>query len=148
MDQVSAWVYDDPSIDSRDSVLRRIPMKPDFCTFDLLDGSPRLHPAALRREAGEGMSVHLESILILRNCDSATLYEEGFGSVRFLVGIPRSVGAGVLRTPAHEDLNEDRAASHAEVRPPTREKDRTAWKVVSNTIALNAEWVVLPDLKW
>lgn len=145
MEDVSAWVYDDPLIDSRDWLLRRIPMTPNFCTFDLLDGRPRLHPAALRREAGEGMSVHLQSILVSRKRDITTLYDEGFGSVRFLVGVPRTAGAGVLCTPAEGDLDTDRAASHAEVRPPTWEKNRTAWKSVSNTIALHAEWIVLPD---
>lgn len=143
---MTEWEYDDPSIDDAEILYRRVPKVPDCRTKDPLTGVYRLNPGGLRRDPDEGMSTHLESVLLARKRDPLTLYDGSTcGSVKFEAEVPRRVGAGVLATEAENEIDEDRAAAHAEVRPPQRAKDRSFWKGVVNEIADAAQWVQPAD---
>lgn len=141
------WEYNDASIKDEDKLYRRIPRgNPDFLTVDVLSGQRKPSPAAFQRNAGEGMSTHLDSVLVARQRDPETLYEvERYSSIGFLVGVPRQADAGVLRTEDPDEDDEDRQHSHAEVRPPRPEKDRKHWSVVRSTIADACWWVQGPN---
>lgn len=142
---MTEWAYNDPSIDDKDTLYRRVPRNPDCRVWDPVEGVYRVNAGGLRRNAGEGMSTHLDSILGSRGRRPDTLYSGTCGSVRFLVEVPRRVNAGVLLTAAPDEPDEDLAAAHAEVRPPFIERDRVHWRNVVNEIAHAAEWVQSPD---
>lgn len=142
---MTVWHYDDPAIKDQDRLFRRVPKVPDCQTYDPTTETYVVSPGALRRDANEGMSTHLESIIDGRKRDAQTLYDSAnYSSVRFVVEVPRTAGAGVLPTPAPEEADEDLRVAHTEVRPPKPEKDRVFWKTVMNVIADNSEWVQAP----
>lgn len=142
---MTAWRYNDPSIDDKDRLFRRVPKVPDCQTYDPTTETYVISPGGLRRDADEGMSTHLQSIIDSRDRDAHTLYPaDKYSSILFVVGAPRSVGAGVLPTPAPEETDEDLRLAHAEVRPPNPEKDKVFWKTVVNVIADSSEWVQAP----
>ena len=138
------WDFDDPGIADSELLYRRIPKHPDHRTFDAERERWVPTTAALRREADEGMSVHRHAVLAERGRDPLSLYDPAtHGSISFVAGVPRSQGAGVVATSPTEDEepDEDRRASHAEVRPERSEKDRAAWSRVANSIATQCQWV-------
>ena len=142
---MTVWQYDDPAIDNQDHLFRRVPKVPDCQTYDPATETYAVNPGGLRRDANEGMSTHLESIIDLPERDARTLYNPGkYSSIRFVVEAPRSAGAGVLPTPAPEEPDEDLRVAHTEVRPPQPEKDKVFWKTVVNVIADQSEWVQAP----
>lgn len=141
------WIYDDADIPDFENLLRRIPNKPDFRSFDAECGCWRPGPSAFRRsQAGEGMSVHRESILIAHKRNTCELYPVGCCSVSFHVSIVRSCEAGVVATlPTNQDENDaDLRVAHAEVRPPTYEVDKKYWSNLRNQIIRAAVWVATP----
>lgn len=139
------WVMDDPQISDDELLYRRIPLKPDHCTFDPERGRWVPQPAAFRRDPGEGMSVHMDSVLNELSRQPHTLYDpESYGAVRFPAGVVRSAGAGVLRTPAtvEDEADGDLREAHAEARPPTSARDRAFWSQVRHRIIGACDWVV------
>lgn len=142
---MTAWLYDDPSIENSDRLFRRVPKVPGCLTYDPATETYVISPGGLRRDANEGMSTHLESIIDSCERDAQTLYpSEKYSSILFVVEAPRSVGAGVLPTPALEEPDEDLRLAHTEVRPPKPEKDKAFWNTVVNVIADSSEWVQAP----
>lgn len=138
------WVWDDPQIPDGEVLFRRVPMKPSHATFDALRGVWVPHAGAFQRDANEGMSVHMDSILEARGRARHTLYDSAkYGAVSFPARVVRAAEAGVLATtPTHEqESNEDLRAAHAEARPPRPEKDRPFWSKVRNEMIKASVWV-------
>ncbi len=142
---MTVWKYDDPSIVDEDVLYRRVPRIPDCRTFDPCRDCWVPGPGALRRDAGEGMSTHLASVLGRRGRDAMTLYPSTHGSIGFEVSAPRSALAGVLQVPDPNETDADLRAAHSEVRPPHPRKDRLFWNNVVNVIVASAWWVQSPD---
>jgi len=145
---VQPWEFDDGSIADSELLYRRIPKRPDHRTFDPERECWVPSTAALRRDANQGMSVHLDTVVRTRRRDPQTLYDSTkYGSIAFPAGLPRCEGAGVLPTTptAEEEPDPDLRAAHAEVRPSQPQKDRAAWSRVTNVILLRATWVQPAD---
>ncbi|GEO94593.1 hypothetical protein [Kocuria turfanensis] len=142
---MTEWEFNHHTVSDEDTLYRRIPKKPDFRTWDPLTGRYTPNPAAFRREAQEGMSTHLDSVLQGRSRLPITLYDpDRYGSVGFHVATPRQANAGVLLADDPYEKDEDLRCSHAEVRPPQPEKNRKHWKTVANEIAMACWWVQDP----
>ena len=140
----TAWEMDDPQIPDSEDLYRRIPKNPDHRTFNAEEGTWVPSAGAFRRLKGEGMSVHMGSILEERGRATDSLYEASrYAAVRFPVGAVRRAGAGVLATTPtlEEEPDEDLRAAHAEARPPTYERNRALWSEVVNEIIQASEWV-------
>lgn len=139
------WVMDDSQIPDDEMIFRRVPMQPSHATFDALRGVWVPHAGAFRRSAGEGVSVHMDSILESRGRARHTLYDrERHGAVRFPVGVVRAAGAGVIQTTptVEEEPDEDLCAAHAEARPPTFEQNKKLWSSVRDQMIKASVWVV------
>lgn len=142
------WLFDDPAVSDDEELLRRIPWVPDHVGFDPQTGERFPTIAAFQRRAGEGMSVHLVSVVESNGREACNAYDiERFGTVAFPVRVPREVGAGVIAASAPEDVEPDPVlrAAHAEVRPPTFEHVRQDWSLIRDTIVRSCRWVVAPD---
>ena len=138
------WHYDDQEVSDDEELLRRIPWNPQLVMLDAQTGRYVLIPGALRRNAGEGMSVHLISVIEACESDPATVHDPNrFGAVAFHAAAPRSVGAGVIAAPATEEDEPDPIlrAAHAEVRPPTYERNKREWSKIAEKIISECRWV-------
>lgn len=138
------WVMDNPQTPDDEVLFRRVPTKPSHATFDALRGVWVPHAGAFRRDEGEGMSVHMDSILESQGRARHTLYDPArYGAVRFPVGIVRAEGAGVVQTTptVEEEPDEDLRAAHAEARPPTFKQEKSFWSNVRNQMIKASVWV-------
>ncbi|RRD45303.1 hypothetical protein [Tessaracoccus sp. OH4464_COT-324] len=144
-----SWFFDDPGVSDDEELLRRIPWVPSHVGFDAQTRERIIHPAALRRgDSGEGMSVHMLSVLTEHGRAADTVYDvKVFGTIAFLAGVPRAVGGGVVAVPASEDVEKDAVlrAAHAEVRPSTFTKNKREWSLIRDTIVRACRWVVAPE---
>jgi hypothetical protein len=142
------WHYDDQEVSDDEELLRRIPWNPQLVMLDAQTGRYVLTPGALRRNAGEGMSVHLISAIEACGSDPATIHDpDRYGAVAFAARIPRSEGAGVIAAPATEEDEPHPVlrAAHAEVRPPTYQRNKREWSLVADTIIGACRWVSALD---
>lgn len=143
---MSEWLHDDLDIPDSEGLFRRIKKTEQCRTLDPVRGVWVLSAGALRREAYEGMSVHLQSVLDDLGRDITTLYPIAeYGSVRFEAAVPRSQGAGIRSTPAEGEPDPDLREAHGDVFPPQPQKDRNHWRAVVNEIAVKATWVQSPE---
>lgn len=141
---MSAWVFNDAAVDSDDLLYRRVLARPNMSTYDPLNRLWVVHPGAFRRDADQGASTHLDSILQARSRDVTTLYQAPNGSVRLRVAIPRQFGVGVLQVDDPEEQDPDLRAARAEIRPSQPEKNRQQWNSVANELARASSWVTYP----
>jgi len=137
-------VFDDPAIIDVDVLYRKVPPAGDMVVYDD-DGVTLLPtPAIFQWKKGEGVSVHLDSILRLRGRDPRTLYDADCASLSFPVGAARSCGDGVARTLAVDDVDPDRVAAHAEIRRSADNDNRVHWGLTRKAILKQCCWVVTP----
>lgn len=139
------WKYNHDWISDEDILYRRIPKKPEIRTYDTGRGVWVPGPGAFRRQADEGLSTHLQSILCARGRDPEYLYDaNNYGSIGFPVAAPRRCNVGVLRVDDAQELDADLRSAHTEIRPPYREKKSREWKTVVNEIMAASWWVQAP----
>lgn len=138
------WVYNDPEIADGEQLLRRVPKNPNHATFDPETGEWRPSAGAFQRNANEGMSVHVVSVLnSWKRADHSAYDPARYGAVRFPAAVVREAEAGVLRTLPTEEQEPDEVLrdAHAEVRPPTPQKDRAFWSGVRDKMIKSSVWV-------
>lgn len=145
------WFYDDPKVADDEELLRRIPWGQDYVVFDAQAGKHFPTTAAFRRrKPGEGLSVHMRSVVEARERAVASVYDGATsGTVTFTAEVPRTVGAGVVPVEAPRDVESDavRREAHAEVRPPTFALNKGEWTRIRVSIIDACRWVVVPDCK-
>jgi hypothetical protein len=144
---MTAWLYDSPQLDGDDQVYRKVLDRPKMSTFDEEQKIWRIHPAAFRRDAYDGASVHLDSVLVARDRDVMTIYPQRYGFVRLLIKVVRSHELGVLAIDDAAEPDEDLRAAHCEIRPPMPEKNRPAWNAKINEICLCCDWMRVPQMR-
>jgi len=140
-------MYDDPAVPDSETLYRRVPPKPEWLTTDPVTGLIVPHAAALQRRTGEGLSVHLDSVLNNLGRDPHTLYDPECPSFAFLASVPRSQGDGVIpvRVGPPDEPDSDRGQAHAEVRAPEQADTPTHWRRVRTAIIKDMWWVTTPE---
>lgn len=141
----TTWVWNDTSIPDTDSLLRRLPRKPDFVTPDLITGEHHVHPAAFKHDPDDGMSVHREGLIALAGialqeiCNWST-----HTAVRFPVAAPRSTAvAGVIDKPDPDD--DCLGSAHSLVRCAAPVPNRATWRQIRTAIMEVAHFVGPPQ---
>lgn len=135
---------DGTPVTGTDLAYRHITMNAELKpTLDRATGLLFPNPGSLRNQ--EGMSVHIESVLLELKRDVNHLYP-GYASIRFLVSVPCGKGATVMwSTPlAGDEKDDDLRAAHADVLAKVSgdpKQDRRHWGEVRNAICLACEWV-------
>lgn len=138
MSQSDFW--DDEDIRDDETLLRRVPMRPDFVAIpNAGTGRTEITKAALTLKAGEdGLSVNRDSLLPDGDIDRKNIYDwsDNYG-VEFPVEVVRLGGdAGVVPDPV---TDEPGGASHALIKRRTTNK--LQWNDVRAQIIAVARWM-------
>lgn len=142
-----AWQRDDSSIPSGESLLRRIPDRPEyFIHFDSITERPYATGKALQIDRDSGLSIHFERTLMSEHQVDRDAYYPSDYLIQFTPEVVRTMDDdpwGVVREPDPDDAFYGKA--HGEVRNAAPRPSKSQREAVREAINRGCTWIRSPE---